>query len=127
MISKIYNCISIHNGGGIVYLSMMHKEIDRKGNLILLDYRAKNHLLPFLHAEIKFFKRNIFRNLFVLRERIYYTHLFSKFSKSSHRMAILFTVLIRRFVKKILPFFHAMRGPPVMYLSFTKTTSNSSC
>ena len=85
MISKIYNCISIHNGGGIVYLSMMHTEIDRKGNLILLDYRAKNHLLPFLHAEIKFFKRNIFRNLFVLRERIYYTHLFSKFSKKKNQ------------------------------------------
>ena len=60
MISKIYNCISIHNGGGIVYLSMMHTEIDRKGNLILLDYRAKNHLLPFLHAEIKFFKSGRF-------------------------------------------------------------------
>ena len=81
MINKIYNCISIHNGGGIVYLSMMHSEMDRKGNLILLDYRAKNHLQPFLHAEIKFFKRNIFRNLFVLKERIYYTFLFSKFRK----------------------------------------------
>ena len=32
MINKIYNCISIHNGGGIVYLSMMHNEIDKKGN-----------------------------------------------------------------------------------------------
>ncbi len=81
MINKIYNCISIHNGGGIVYLSMMHTEIDRKDSLILLDYRAKNHLQPFLHAEIKFFKRNIFRNLFVLKERIYYTFLFSKFRK----------------------------------------------
>ena len=78
MINKIYNCISIHSGGGAVYLSMMHSEIDRKGNLVLLDYRAKYHLRPFLHAEIKFFKRNIFRNFLVLKERIYYFRLFKK-------------------------------------------------
>ena len=72
MIKKIFNCISIHNGGGIVYLSMMHSELDKKGNLILLDYRAKNYVLPFLNAEIKFFKRNLFRNLFVLKERLFY-------------------------------------------------------
>ena len=70
MIKKIFNCISIHNGGGIVYLSMMHSEIDKKGNLILLDYRAKNKLQPFKNAEIKFFKRNFFRNLIVLKERV---------------------------------------------------------
>ena len=85
MINKIYNCISIHNGGGIVYLSMMHTEMDRKGNLILLDYRAKNLLQPFLNAEIKFFKRGIFRNLFVLKERIYYSLLFIKFSKKKNQ------------------------------------------
>ena len=70
MIKKIFNCISIHNGGGIVYLSMMHSEIDKKGNLILLDYRAKNKLQPFKNAEIKFFKRNFFRNLIVFKERV---------------------------------------------------------
>ena len=84
MINKIYNCISIHNGGGIVYLSMMHNEIDRKGNLILLDYRAKKNLQPFLNAKIKFFKRNIFRNLFVFKERIYYSLLFKKYSKKNN-------------------------------------------
>ncbi len=85
MINKIYNCISIHNGGGIVYLSMMHNEIDKKSNLILLDYRAKKHLQPFLHAEIKFFKRNIFRNFFVLKQRIYYFRLFNKLSKKKNK------------------------------------------
>ena len=85
MINKIYNCISIHNGGGIVYLSMMHSEMDRKGNLILLDYRAKNNLQPFLNAEIKFFKRNIFRNLFVLKERIYYSFNFKRFSNKKNQ------------------------------------------
>ena len=73
MINKIYNCISIHNGGGIVYLSMMHNEIDKKSNLILLDYRAKNHLRPFLHAEIKFFKRNIFRNFLAKGENLLFS------------------------------------------------------
>ena len=70
MIRKIFNCISIHNGGGIIYLSMMHSELDKEENLILLDYRCRNNLKPFLKAEIKFYKRNIFRNLLILKERI---------------------------------------------------------
>ena len=41
--------------------------------------------------------------------------LFSKFSISSHRTANLFTVLIWRFVKKMLPFFRPMREPPVIH------------
>lgn len=69
MIRNIFNCISIHNGGGIVYLYMIHTELDKKGNLIFLDYRAKNNLQPFLNAEIKYFKKNIFRNFYVLFER----------------------------------------------------------
>lgn len=70
MIRKIFNCISIHNGGGITYLSLMHSELDKEGNLIFLDYRAKNNLKPFINAEIKYFKKNIFRNFFVLIERL---------------------------------------------------------
>ena len=69
MIKKIFNCISIHNGGGIIYLSMMHSEIDKKGNLILLDYRSKSMLKPFINAEVRFFKK-YFRNFSVLIERI---------------------------------------------------------
>ena len=70
MIRNIFNCISIHNGGGIVYLSLMHSELDKKENLIFLDYRAKQNLKPFINAEIKYFKKNIFRNLFVFIERV---------------------------------------------------------
>ena len=34
MIKKIFNCISIHSGGGITYLSMMHNDLDKRSNLI---------------------------------------------------------------------------------------------
>ena len=57
IIRNIYNCISIHNGGGIVYLSMMHSEIDKKGNLVFLDFRAKKDLLPFFNAETIYFRK----------------------------------------------------------------------
>ena len=85
MIKKIFNCISIHNGGGITYLLMMHSEIDKKGNLILLDYRAKNDLKPFLKAETKFIKKSIFRNLIVLKERIKYSITFRRYLKNKNK------------------------------------------
>ena len=49
MIKNIFNCISIHNGGGITYLSMMHNDIDKKGNLVFLDQtqRAKRPIVQF--------------------------------------------------------------------------------
>ena len=81
MIKKIFNCISIHNGGGIIYLSLMHNQIDKKGNLILLDERARNKLRPFKNADIKFFKKNLFRNIFVLKERIIQTNTFKNSQK----------------------------------------------
>ena len=71
IIRNIFNCISIHNGGGIVYLSMMHSEIDKKGNLVFLDYRAKNDLLPFINAETIYFRKNIFRNLKVFKDNAF--------------------------------------------------------
>ena len=85
MIKKIFNCISIHSGGGISYLSMMHSEIDKKGNLILIDYRAKNDLKPFLKAETKFIRKSIFRNLIVLNERIKYSILFRSYLKNKNK------------------------------------------
>ena len=54
MIKKIFNCISIHNGGGITYLSLMHHEIDKKV-IFFLDHRAKKLVKPFL-KEIIYFK-----------------------------------------------------------------------
>ena len=81
MIKNIFNCISIHNGGGIVYLSMMHSDLDKKGNLILLDYRAKNNLKPFINAEIKYFKKNILRNFYVLLERLKKRKIYNSYIK----------------------------------------------
>ena len=79
MITKIFNCISIHNGGGIIYLAMMHSDIDKKGNLILLDHRAKNKLKQFKYAELRFLRKGLFRNLFILILRINKTITFRKY------------------------------------------------
>ena len=62
MINRIYNCISIHQGGGLIYLSLMHEDLDKKGNLLLLDYRAKKKLRIFKNAKIIYFKKGILRN-----------------------------------------------------------------
>ena len=88
MINKIFNCISIHNGGGITYLSLMHHEIDKKGNLIFLDHRAKKLLKPFLNAKIKFFKKSLFRNLFVFKERFKYYLFFKNYLKRCNKKEI---------------------------------------
>ena len=85
MIKKIFNCISIHSGGGITYLSMMHDDIDKRDNLIFLDHRAKKSIKEFRHAEIKFFKKNLFRNLFVLKERLKYTLIFQKYLRKHNK------------------------------------------
>ena len=85
MIRNLFNCISIHNGGGIVYLSLMHNDIDKKGNLILLDERARHKLKPFLYAEIKYLKKNLFRNIFVLKERVKHTLIFKHYKRKNNR------------------------------------------
>ena len=82
MIKNIFNCISIHNGGGITYLSMLHSELDRKENLILLDYRARNSLKPFINAEIKYFKKNILRNFNVFLERLKKRKIYNSYFKN---------------------------------------------
>ena len=88
MIRKIFNCISIHNGGGIIYLSIMHSELDKKGNLIFLDYRAKQNLKPFMNAEIKYFKKNIFRNFYVLLERFKKRKIHSRYSNKFNKSEV---------------------------------------
>ena len=85
MIRNLFNCISIHNGGGIVYLSLMHKDIDKKVNLILLDDRARNKLKPFLNAEIKYFKKNLFRNILILKERRKHTQIFRNYKRQKYK------------------------------------------
>ena len=89
MITKIFNCISIHNGGGIIYLSMMHSDIDKKGNLIILDHRAKNKLKQFKYAELIFLRKGLFRNLFILILRINRTITFRKYLKRTNTKAYL--------------------------------------
>ena len=59
MINKIFNCISIHSGGGITYLSIMHCKIDKSDNLIFLDFRAKGKIKPFINARTIYFKRKL--------------------------------------------------------------------
>ena len=85
MINKIFNCISIHNGGGITYLSMMHNEMDKVGNLIFLDHRAKKFIKPFINAKIIFFKKNLFRNIFVFKERFKYSLIFRGYLKKNKK------------------------------------------
>ena len=70
MIKRIFNCVSIHNGGGLMYLSLMHSEIDMNENLIFLDIRIKNKIKPFLNAEVIFLKKSLIRNLFIFIKRI---------------------------------------------------------
>ena len=79
MIRKIINCISIHQGGGIIYLTMMHSDLDKKDNLILLDNRAKGNLKTFKYAKLKYYKRGLFRNLFIFLERIKTTIIFRRY------------------------------------------------
>ena len=85
MIKRIFNCISIHNGGGITYLSMMHNDIDKKNNLIFLDHRAKKSIKEFRYAEIKFFKKSLFRNLFVFKERLKQTLILQKYLRKHNK------------------------------------------
>ena len=85
MIKRIFNCISIHNGGGITYLSLMHDDIDKRNNLIFLDHRAKKSIKEFRHAEIKYFKKSLFRNLFVFIERLKQNLILQKYLKNHNK------------------------------------------
>ena len=62
----------------------MHNDIDKKGNLILLDERARHKLKPFLYAEIKYLKKNLFRNIFVLKERVKHTLIFKNYKRKNN-------------------------------------------
>ena len=52
--------------------------------------------------------------------------LFSKFYNSSHSTAVLLSILIGLFIKKILYFLRPMRGPPVQVLEMTLPSSSTS-
>ena len=86
MIKKIYNCISIHQGGGLIYLSLMHQELDKEGNLLLLDYRVKKKLKIFKNAKINYFKKGILRNFLVFMIRYKSFKKYKQYIQNSKRI-----------------------------------------
>ena len=90
MILNIVNALRIHSGGGLVYVSFLHNEIDKKNNLIFLDYRIKNKLKKFNNARTIYIKNNfagwflifIFRSKFYMKNFID-SKLFNKSKKLS--------------------------------------------
>ena len=114
MIRNIFNCISIHNGGGIIYLSMMHSQMDKKDNLILLDYRARNNIKPFLYAKIKFYKKNIFRNFLVFIERLKCSTTFKNYLKKSGKKEF----FKEYYLNGIPPFFRFSKSQNRVYILF---------
>ena len=63
MYARIYNAISLHTGGGLTYLYILNKYLDRKENVIILDFRVKKKLLPFNKAKIIFVRNNFIGRL----------------------------------------------------------------
>ena len=72
MINSIINATSIHGGGGLTYLFLLHSYIDKSNKLIFLDFRAKPYINDFKKIKIIFLKRGPFRNLRILFYRIKY-------------------------------------------------------
>ncbi len=80
MIENFINAIGIQNGGGLSYLYSINSFLDKKYNLIILDYRAKNKLIYFDKANTIFLKRGPLRNLkiFFIRLNLYKKFFFKK-------------------------------------------------
>ena len=114
MIKNIFNCISIHNGGGIAYLSLMHYEIDKRGNLIFLDHRAKKKIKPFRNAKIIYFKKNLLRNFFIFMERLKYTLIFRKYLKKNNKKEY----IKEYFLNGIPPFYRFPLSTNKVYIFF---------
>ena len=78
MILNIVNALRINSGGGLVYFSFLHNEIDKKNNFVFLDYRIKNNLKKFKYARTVYVKNNLsgwflilfFRSKFYIRNLI---------------------------------------------------------
>ncbi len=93
---------------------MMHSHIDKKGNLILLDYRARNNIKPFLYARIKYYKKNILRNILVFTERLKYSTIFKKYLKESGKKEF----LKEYYLNGIPPFFRFSNSRNKVYVLF---------
>ena len=72
MIDNIINATSIHKGGGLTYLFLLHSYIDKINKLIFLDSRAKPYIKEFKNIKIIFLDRGPFRNLRILFYRLRY-------------------------------------------------------
>ena len=54
MINSIINATSIHKGGGLTYLFLLHSYIDKSNKLIFLDSRAKPYINNFKNIKLSF-------------------------------------------------------------------------
>ena len=68
---KIINAISLYNGGGLTYLYFLKNYLDKKGNILILDYRIKDKIF-FSNSNIFLLKRGMFRNFRIFFIRIFY-------------------------------------------------------
>ena len=86
MILNIVNALRIHSGGGLVYFSFLHNEIDKKNNFVFLDYRIKNKLKKFKYARTIYIKNNLagWFLILLLRSKFYIRNLIDSklFNKS---------------------------------------------
>ena len=85
MINSIINATSIHRGGGLTYLFLLHSYIDKSNKLIFLDYRAKPYINDFKKIKIIFLHRGPFRNLRILFFRLKYTFKLNIYNSKSKR------------------------------------------
>ncbi len=75
MITNIIYATRIHSGGGLIYLSILHKNLDKRNNLILLDSRSINKLKKFRKAKVISIKKNILADIkvFLIRLKTYFS------------------------------------------------------
>ena len=59
MYSHIINAVSLHSRGGLTYLYLLNKYLDKKENILILDSRVRNKFLQFKKAKIFFVRNNI--------------------------------------------------------------------
>lgn len=78
MINNIINATSIHKGGGLTYLFIIHKYIDKKNKLIFLDSRSKKYIKEFKNIKIIYLTKGPLRNIRILFYRIKYILRFNK-------------------------------------------------
>lgn len=83
MINHIINATSIHVGGGLTYLFLLGKYIDKKNKLIFLDYRAKKYIKDFKNVKIIYLKKGPLRNAKVLFYRIKYIFKYKKLNSKN--------------------------------------------